>query len=826
MVLRVKKLFVIEQPLLTAPTADFEAQVLALWNTVYDAYNVVACLILWSMTLELHRQFENSSPYDMIKELKSMFEKQAEVERFDLIQTFYACKQEEGKSVSSYVLKMKGYFGQLECLGYVLPQDISVGLILNGLTSDFVGFVRNYNMDNIGKTIYELHALLIKYEKGLPKKATPPQVMAIQDGRIQKANKKSLNYKGKSKGKGNRKDKSCIPKPKKPYAKEHFTRDDSCHYCKEVGRYKRNCPACVPELIKKKKQVGTVSSSDRGGEYISLEFKDYLKAYGISQQLTPPCTPQHNGVSERRNRTLLDMVLSMMNLTTLPLSFWNYAIESATHILNMVPTKNVDKTPYEISAGYENQRIGNVAGARETVGSLVVQKSGIQCYNYKEFRHVARDCQKPKRAKDVAYHREKMLLCKQEEARIQLNTEQADWRDDTDDDELEDQELEAHYMYMAQLQEVSPDAAYSGPIFDDEPLQKVSNDDHYNVFSIESSHPEKSKSMHDTYPSERELLASLIEKLKCEIDESKNPNKFLETSNKSEAELARRNSKEYASQMELECEKKEAQIKLYKTREDKELDKVIELEQKVKVLDNIVYKTGQYVQTMNMLNNKCRTSFAKPEFLKKAQRANPRLYDIGCYNENLALMLAPGSDDVIRLEKESRSKLSDLIRPFDYDKLNNLYDLFVPQREKSSEQRYFSEISILSHINVNNGKSKESFKKQTTLLEKRMDESISLDKKCQSSIEIFKVKTYVNTIITGVELCKQKIANRTYIGYFDPFIQNTIESNFSPVISRINAGLDQFHRCLNEEMVADLRYFNSLELEVDSLRSQLETQKT
>nr|GEZ70905.1 integrase, catalytic region, zinc finger, CCHC-type, peptidase aspartic, catalytic [Tanacetum cinerariifolium] len=107
-----------------------------------------------------------------------------------------------------------------------------------------------------------------------------------------------------------------------------------------------------------------------------------------------------------------------------------------------------------------------------------------------------------------------------------------------------------------------------------------------------------------------------------------------------------------------------------------------------------------------------------------------------------------------------------------------------------------------------------------------MDESIPLDKKCQSSIEIFKVKTYVNTIINGVELCKEKIANRTYISYIDPFIQSTIESNFSPVISRINAGLDQFHRCLNEEMVADLRYFNSLELEVDSLRSQLETQKT
>ncbi|GJR33754.1 hypothetical protein Tco_1209438 [Tanacetum coccineum] len=75
---------------------------------------------------------------------------------------------------------MKCYVEQLERLGYVLPQDLSVGLILNGLTSDFASFVRNCNMHNIGKTISELHALLIEYEKGLPKKAATPQVMAIE----------------------------------------------------------------------------------------------------------------------------------------------------------------------------------------------------------------------------------------------------------------------------------------------------------------------------------------------------------------------------------------------------------------------------------------------------------------------------------------------------------------------------------------------------------------------------------------------------------------------------------------------------------------------
>nr|GEX16505.1 hypothetical protein [Tanacetum cinerariifolium] len=125
---------------------------------------------------------------------------------------------------------------------------------------------------------------------------------------------------------------------------------------------------------------------------------------------------------------------------------------------------------------------------------------------------------KPKREKDAAYHRETMLLY----------------------------------------------AVDSGPIFDTEPEQKVHNDDHYDVFAIECQHPEQSEFVHKTYlieqdahnviiksvdmnydseqidqndedddlAKERELLASLIEKLKCEINETKNRNTLLETSNK------------------------------------------------------------------------------------------------------------------------------------------------------------------------------------------------------------------------------------------------------------------------------------------------------
>ncbi|GJT43155.1 retrotransposon protein, putative, ty1-copia subclass [Tanacetum coccineum] len=253
------------------------------------------------------------------------------------------CLEEEGKLVGPYVIKMKNYVVQLERLGYVLLQDLSVGLILNGLTSDFAGF------------------------------AATPQVMAIQGGRIYKSNKKSLNAKVKGKRKGKGKDKSYIPKPKnpKPSAKEHLAKDDTCQYCKELLHYLTDDYSRYDSmyLLKHKHEVfemfkvfknevenqlgNTIKAlrSDRGGKYISQEFKDYLKACGIVQQLTPPYTPQHNGVSERRNHTLLDMVRSMMNLTTLSLSFWDYALDFVVRILNMVPTMKVDKTPYELWYG-------------------------------------------------------------------------------------------------------------------------------------------------------------------------------------------------------------------------------------------------------------------------------------------------------------------------------------------------------------------------------------------------------------------------------------------------------------------------------------------
>nr|GEZ72186.1 hypothetical protein [Tanacetum cinerariifolium] len=158
-------------------------------------------------------------------------------------------------------------------------------------------------------------------------------------------------------------------------------------------------------------------------------------------------------------------------------------------------------------SGYDNQRIVNVVGARKTV-------------------------------------------------------EQADWKDDTDD-EHKIQELEAHYMYMAQIQEVTPDAAdNSGPIFDSEPLQK-------NLIDIMMS------SMRQRW------------KLTCAKTKEDLMSKKMESEKSFNAYTRKINDLNYAiSEMKKELfahqetisilsHEKEAQLKFYKTREDKEIDKVI-----------------------------------------------------------------------------------------------------------------------------------------------------------------------------------------------------------------------------------------------------------
>ncbi|GJV40974.1 retrovirus-related pol polyprotein from transposon TNT 1-94 [Tanacetum coccineum] len=432
----------------------------------------------------------------------------------------------------------------------------------------------------------------------------------------------------------------------------------------------------------------------------------------------------------------------------------NNSIKTSSNTRN----KNVDTTPRykndNQTGQFGNQRAVNIAGARDT------------------------ECRKPKRVKDSTYHKEKMLLCKQAEKGVQLKAEQSDWLVDTDK-EIDEQELEAHYSYMAKIQEV-PNAD-SGT--DSEPLERVQYATGYNVFANEIQHSEQFESISNTCvvetgfihvipdspdmcdnniqndqnvvecDDERVALANLIANLKLNVDENKKIQKQLKKANASLTQeltecksilaetsrtLGESNSIRDSCLVALQNKQTELEkymafndrtvdydklerklnetlgllaqkdidikeglkLKAYeisvvqekhdelvkqslltkshyeglvkektkvitdlKLKEEKDIDKMISMENQLKFLNEIVYKRSQSIQTIHMLAPKCptfngRPTFANPMYLKKAQNEKPCLYEIPHDQSDPANRLVPDREETLTLEKESRSKLN------------------------------------------------------------------------------------------------------------------------------------------------------------------------
>ncbi|KAJ9538930.1 hypothetical protein OSB04_031663 [Centaurea solstitialis] len=644
-----RKWYVLEEPLGEAPPANAPAAARNAHKKHSDDLLDVACLMLATMSPDLQAGLINTNAYDMIRQLRDMFQTQARTERYDATKAFNECKMVRGTSVSDHVMKMKRHLDHLERLGHPVPLQLATDTILNSLSEDYRPFVVNYNMNNMEKTIAELHSMLKTAELNMGNKNKTKDVLMVKDGGVKKKNGHASTSEGKGpvqaiqsapkKGKGKGKGKKVKPNKART--------ENRCFICNEIGHWRQNCPKrheavlleerslvdhwwiitqaiqdthknpsglpdapgifmidclitsyeswvidtgsgnhicnhlqgftrrktlrkdrsnlrvgegtpliaeavgsyslslpsglvleldnCyyIPNMIKNvlsfdllvdqgfyykydykmisvfkdnifyfkatpvnglytvnlqdnsseiyhiskrfkdiedqtylwhcrlghinKKRVelllrggflGTFDykpfdncesclsgkmtkqpfnkeneratdlleiihtdvcgpfshvarggyryfitftddfsrygyvylmrhksesferfrefqnevqnqlgrkikflRSDRGGEYLSDEFDNHLMECGIVSQLTPPYTPQMNGVSERRNRTLLDMVRTMMCHSTLPMSFWGHALETAAHILNRAPTKSVEKTPYELWKG-------------------------------------------------------------------------------------------------------------------------------------------------------------------------------------------------------------------------------------------------------------------------------------------------------------------------------------------------------------------------------------------------------------------------------------------------------------------------------------------
>nr|GEV04937.1 putative reverse transcriptase domain-containing protein [Tanacetum cinerariifolium] len=344
--------------------------------------------------------------------------------------------------------------------------------------------------------------------------------------------------------------------------------------------------------------------------------------------------------------------------------------------------KDMQKNLALIAKQFRNQRTMNVAGARENVGSPVVQQSEIQCFNCKEFGHFTMECRMQKA-----------------ETKKGLKTSHTD-------EDIDKQELEAHYSYMEKFQEV-PTADLGT---DSEPLEHVQNDTGYNVFANDLQHSEQYESISNTCIVEtddsnvihdspdmcnddiqndqndvecddgRVALANLIANLKLDVDENKKIQKQLKKANtilahelkecktilaKTSKTLGESNSvwdsclvalqnkhtefekyktfndrtidydnlehklnetlgklaqKDIEIQEGLKLEAYEISVVItdLKLKEEHDIDKMLSLEKELNFLNEIVYKRNQSIQTIHMIAPKVPTYNGRPTF------ANPR----------------------------------------------------------------------------------------------------------------------------------------------------------------------------------------------------------
>nr|GEY76354.1 hypothetical protein [Tanacetum cinerariifolium] len=320
--------------------------------------------------------------------------------------------------------------------------------------------------------------------------------------------------------------------------------------------------------------------------------------------------------------------------------------------------KNVDTTPWE------------------NVGSPVVQQSEIQCFNCKEFGHFAKECRKPKRVKDSAYHKEKMLLCKQAEQGVPLQAEQYDWPADTNE-EVDEQELEAHYSYMANIQEneqndvESDDKCYAlanliaNLKLDVDENKKIQKQLKKAITTLaqelkecKTILAETSKSLGESISVQDSFLVALqnkqtdFEKYKafndCTIDYDKLESKLNEI-------LEQLAQKDIEIKEGLKTKAYELSVVKQSLLTKSHYEGLVK--QKTKLLNEVVYKRSQSIQTIHMMEPNVptyngRPTFAKPRYLKQAQSEISCLYVFPYDQSTHANRLIPDGEEALALERE------------------------------------------------------------------------------------------------------------------------------------------------------------------------------
>ncbi|GKC39600.1 hypothetical protein Tco_1051984 [Tanacetum coccineum] len=266
-------------------------------------------------------------------------------------------------------------------------------------------------------------------------------------------------------------------------------------------------------------------------------------------------------------------------------------------------------------------------------------------------------------------------------------------------------------------------------------------------------------------------------------------------------------SKEKSTVSSLQEEKKRLKSD-FKIREDELLDKQIQLENKIKELDNILVKTGQSIQTMHMLSpkpdsfyhteQKMALGYQNPFYLKQAQQKQQSLYNgkvlLGKHDPPAMY----DSEETLELAQESRLKMKQLnkeIKPENYTKINHLPGVFVSQTAKSSEELYFSNTSKTSNVSKPISIPNEKFSDDTTP----------------------SVNEVKSTFVTLQRVVKQKMTLdiHNWLSSVHQEIHKIVKDEIFCIVNQVDARLQNFEIQFLKEATKFVRDFKSLAKEAD-----------
>ncbi|RVW82191.1 Retrovirus-related Pol polyprotein from transposon TNT 1-94 [Vitis vinifera] len=324
--------FVLKEDCPPVPQANASKAVSEEYNRWIIANNKTHCYLLAAMNEVLRTKHEGlETASEIMESLQQMFGRPSKQGRHEAVKAVMNSKMKNGSSVREHVLKMIHHFNEAKINGAKIDEKTQVGMILETLSPSFLQFRTNYIMNHKKCNLTELLNELQSYETLIDDKGGKTNIAeanAVVGKASSSRNKKKTNVR-------NQKDKKKIQKKK--------------------GRLlSLNLRGNVSIAIKTAIGKGTMLESSK-----DLEEEAFMMRVGNGARvsatavgtLTAPKTPQQNGVAERRNRTLLDMMRSMMSYSSLPTSFWGYALQTAVYILNIVPSKSIPNTPLELWNG-------------------------------------------------------------------------------------------------------------------------------------------------------------------------------------------------------------------------------------------------------------------------------------------------------------------------------------------------------------------------------------------------------------------------------------------------------------------------------------------